>query len=156
METLISRLKQDFPEYHFIVGEYLCWSPSGNEIFYKPSESESNISGLLHELAHAELGHHSYKSDVELLQKEAAAWEKAQTLAKVYDRSIDPNHAQDCLDTYRDWLYKRSSCPACRLAGVQQKSTQYLCLNCGQVWRVSNARFRRAYRLTKQKELQNN
>jgi len=151
MDQLIRKLQADYPAYRFIVGEGLCWSPANGQILYRLDDSEAAISGVLHELAHAVLGHQDYCSDIDLLQKEVAAWQQAITLASLYKQSIDPNHAQDCLDTYRDWLHKRSTCPICQICGVQQKSTQYTCINCGQAWRVSSSRFCRAYRLRQTK-----
>jgi hypothetical protein len=58
---------------------------------------------------------------------------------------IDEEHIQNCLDTYRDWLHKRSTCPRCDSHGLQT-SEQYKCYNCRAVWRVGNERFCRAYR----------
>ncbi len=102
---------------------------------------------LLHETGHALLGHHSYKADFELLKLELAAWERARQIGQEVDVDIDENHIQDCLDTYRDWLYKRSICPSCGTKCLQQDDfTHYSCFNCRAVWRVSASRFARSYR----------
>jgi hypothetical protein len=146
MENLVHKLQQDHPSLLFTVGETLCWSPKLNQIFYAADENEHSVAGLLHEVGHALLGHHTFKSDVELLQKEVEAWQTAQQLASSYGVNIDENHVQDCLDTYRDWLYHRSRCPACHATGVQQTPREYHCINCGTKWGVSNSRLRRPYR----------
>ena len=147
MEKLIRKLRRDHPNLVFTVGKAHCWSPKANQIFYAASDEQIDIAGLLHELGHARLGHQNFASDVELLQKEVEAWQEALRLAETYGKEIDPEHIQDCLDTYRDWLYRRSQCPACKASGVQQTARRYTCLNCGGMWEVTSSRMRRPYRL---------
>jgi len=145
MEKLILRIEQDHPGLLFRPGRSHCWSPQHGQISYTNGDTHA-IEGLLHELGHARLAHENYTSDVELLRKEVEAWEEALCLAELYSVSIDEEHIQDCLDTYRDWVYKRSVCPHCRSTGLQQAEQQYACLNCGYVWKVSSSRFCRPYR----------
>jgi hypothetical protein len=147
MESLVLRLKQDHPALTFKAGEAHYWSPKHGEIFYMDAGGAVNVAGLLHELGHARLGHHGFTSDMELLQKEVDAWQEAMRLAERYGVEISEDHVQDCLDTYRDWLYRRSRCPACEGTGVQQTPKQYLCINCSSSWQVSGSRLRRPYRL---------
>ena len=150
MEKLVHRLRQDYPEFVFSTGIQHCWSPENSEISYADDEAGAhNIEGLLHELGHARLAHERYVSDIDLLQKEVTAWDEAMVLATAYGVEISQNHVQDCLDTYRDWLYKRSRCPACASTGLQQDRQHYVCLNCEHTWTVSVARFQRPYRLSK-------
>ena len=147
MDRLVRKLQRDHPSLVFTVGEALCWSPSHNQIFYANNEEPVNIAGLLHELGHARLSHHNFASDIELLQKEVDAWQEALQLAQRYSVVIDETHIQDCLDTYRDWLFRRSRCPECQATGVQQTARRYLCLNCTKSWNVTASRLRRPYRL---------
>jgi hypothetical protein len=151
MLPLINKIKSKHPTLNFVEGKQFCWSPETSEIIYA-----SDIKGrratwsLLHETGHALLNHTSYEADVELLRLEVDAWEKARTLAISLKIKIDDNHIQDCLDTYRDWLYKRSICPTCRTKCLQQDDHKhYRCFNCHTVWKVSSSRFCRAYRSTK-------
>jgi hypothetical protein len=118
-------------------------------VSYNPDEGSTGFWSILHELGHALLDHQSYENDVNLLQKEAEAWEKAVIVAKSYGMTIDQEHIQNCLDTYRDWLHKRSTCPTCSSHGLQQNKALYRCLNCQGAWKVSSARFCRPYRLKK-------
>lgn len=148
MEKLIEALKADHPGLTFIVGAHLCWSPGKQEIYYEPSGQVETIYGVLHEISHARLGHSTYHTDIDLLNKEVLAWEEALGLAKKYGIELDETHVQDCLDTYRDWLHKRSTCPACGVKGLQSTALQYDCPNCGQMWQVTDARFYRPYRLS--------
>jgi hypothetical protein len=148
MDLLVSLLRQDYPTIQFIAGPKACWAPDLHQITYVTDDSSVSLWTMLHELGHALLGHTSYDSDVYLLQKETAAWEKATTLTEKYGvHQIDDNHIQECLDTYRDWLHKRSTCPTCSDHGIQSTQNLYSCLNCQTTWKVSSARFCRPYRL---------
>jgi len=149
MEELVLKLQRDHPGLLFKPGRSHCWSPENGRISYGRME-EHSIEGLLHELGHARMGHEGYVSDIELLQKEVEAWEEALQLARLYNVTFDMDHMEDCLDTYRDWLYKRSMCPNCLGTGLQKDHRHYYCLNCTQVWRVTASRFCRPYRRSKQ------
>lgn len=151
MRTLINKLSERYPDLRFSAGSQFCWSPETGEIFYnQTSDDQRSVWSLLHETGHALLEHAGYQADVELLRLEVAAWEKAHELAAWLGVKLDENHVQDCLDTYRDWLYKRSICPSCHTKCLQQDDhAHYRCFNCHTVWRVSTSRFCRSYRTTK-------
>ncbi len=150
MEKLIRKLQRDHPDLVFSAGKSHCWSPEQSQISYADEGvSKHGIEGLLHELGHARLKHQGYISDLELLKKEVDAWQEALSLATLYDVSFDKEHMQDCLDTYRDWVYKRSICPMCLNTGLQKNESHYHCLNCGHVWGVTASRFCRPYRRSK-------
>jgi hypothetical protein len=151
MQKLLPKLQAAFPHLIFSPGKQFCWSPESQEIFYKiDADSDQSSWSLLHETGHALLEHTTYHADFELLKLEVGAWEKAKELAQKFGIEIDEEHIQDCLDTYRDWLYKRSICPSCTNKCLQQDDfIHYRCFNCHTVWRVSTSRFCRAYRATK-------
>jgi hypothetical protein len=148
MDKLTASLQAKFPQLRFSAGKQFSWSPEKGEVIYKTGAAgDAATWSLLHETGHALLGHQSYGSDVELLQLEVDAWERAKQLATSFSLQIDENHIQDCLDTYRDWLYKRSICPSCGTRSIQQDNLAcYRCYNCHDTWRVSGNRFTRAYR----------
>jgi hypothetical protein len=102
----------------------------------------------LHETGHALLEHTAYTSDAELLYLEVAAWKHAELLASMLGVKIDDSHIQQCLDSYRDWLFARSSCPRCLSSSLQTEIDKYECFNCRVQWRVSRSRFCRIYRST--------
>jgi len=52
---------------------------------------------------------------------EAAAWEKALELAKTYGITLDQEVSEKHLNTYRDWMHARSTCPKCEATGIRQK-----------------------------------
>lgn len=148
MSELLAQLKIDYPGIKFVESASFYWSPKLQTVHYADSELDisPNAWSLLHELGHALLRHQDYTTDFDLLQLEIAAWEKAVTIAKKYTYIIDPNHIQDCLDTYRDWLYLRSTCPTCMNCSLQIDSRTYSCFNCNTNWHVSRSRQCRTYR----------
>lgn len=144
----IVQIAKDYPQFSFKPGPQENWSPRTKTITYSDSEPLEELRyGLLHELAHALLGHNNYHSDFELLKMEAEAWELAAKIASKYGIKLDEDHIQDCLDTYRDWLHRRSKCPTCGMHVLQKDSQSYQCFNCDTAWRVSGRRFARPYRL---------
>lgn len=143
----INKLKLDFPQFKFAPGQQDHWSPAQRTIFYDAHRSADDTRcSLLHELAHGLLGHTDYGSDFELLKLETEAWAKAAEIGTNYGVKISDDHIQDCLNTYRDWLHRRSACPACGMHVAQKDSRSYKCFNCGTGWSVTNDRFSRAYR----------
>ena len=148
MRTLIKKLPKDFPDLTFEAGSQFCWSPKLQSITYNEQVEDDTIGAwsLLHEVSHAVLDHQHYGSDFELLHLEAAAWHKAAELAEKYGYKIDADHIQDCLDTYRDWLHQRSTCPVCGTTSLQETARKYRCHNCGTSWTVTASRFCRPYR----------
>lgn len=153
MEQFVRKLRQEFPAFTFVQGEVACWSAGKQQIAYSSDRSDASLWTLLHELGHALLGHHSYESDMDLLHKEVAAWQTARQLGRKYSLSIDEDYMQNCLDSYRDWLHKRSTCPHCGSHGLQPSRSLYHCLNCQGIWKVNLDRFCRPYRLKKPSKL---
>lgn len=145
--SLLDKLKQDFPDIGFISSDRFQWSPE-EKIIYFVRDFENGDWSLLHEAGHMLCEHVNYTSDLGLLRMEVEAWEKARTVSKKYGHEIDEKHIDRCLDTYRDWIYKRSSCPRCSQAGVEKATGHYQCINCKYLWKVSSERFCRTYRKT--------
>jgi hypothetical protein len=149
MDDLLHSLTLAYPQLQFSIGERFSWSPKTHQIFYKDSSDPVYPWKLLHEVGHALLGHSSYSSDLALLELEVAAWQKADQLAQEFKITISRDYIQDCIDTYRDWLHKRSTCPTCSTRSLQENAEQYHCFNCQTSWRVSPSRFCRTYRQSK-------
>lgn len=124
------------------------WSPKDSTVHYDPTKlhSPKGVWSLLHECGHARLGHSAYGTDFELVKLEALAWEEAKQLGKKLQIDIAEEHVQDCLDTYRDWLHQRSTCPTCGTIGLQADRYNYSCHNCNGQWSVTASRFCRTYR----------
>lgn len=139
--SLSKQLSKDYPDLTFRPGAQFMWSPTTREIFYLSDSKD--CTRLLHELAHALLEHTDYNRDIQLLTMERDAWEYARTkLALRYDVAINDDTIQADLDTYRDWLHARSTCPHCASTGIQKSGKhRYHCLACNTTWHVNEAHF---------------
>lgn len=144
---VLEQLRQDFPSIEFVNSDRFQWSPE-EKIIYYVEKAENGEWSLLHEGGHMLCGHMNYINDLGLLRMEVEAWEKARELAAKYGFKIDQRHIDKCLDTYRDWVYKRSTCPKCTQAGIEKTTGHYHCINCKHLWKVSSERFCRTYRKT--------
>jgi hypothetical protein len=133
---MIERLKGDFPEFRFRYGKEFRWRSATQTITLEKQEmDEGNVEQkyallALHELAHAILGHADDTYDLKRLKCEAEAWGLVKTdLAARYGVEYDEDLAQEMLDTYRNWLHKKSACPVCKQCRWQIKSGEYSCPN---------------------------
>ena len=124
---LIDSLQRDFPEFKFVSGQKFAFRPP-KTIVLGPEEPRSELLAL-HEVGHAVLEHRDFKTDVERLKMECMAWEKARELADVYGVLFDKEFTEGELDTYRDWLHKKSRCPNCGLTRFQD-TDGYHCPRC--------------------------
>ncbi len=136
--TLIKKLKTDYPQYDFKKSSSFLWSHSEKTVYY--TIENDDCSFLFHELSHALLNHADYKRDIELIAMESEAWDKAKKVAAKYDVKIDDDLIQSNLDTYRDWLHNRSTCPKCNANGLQIRDKTYKCLTCNDEWQVNDAK----------------
>lgn len=128
MDELAEKLKGDFPELRFVWGAKFAFRPP-KTVVIGPSEPFSELL-LLHEVGHAVCKHNGFKMDVERLKMENQAWEKARELANLYSIEVDEDFIQDQLDSYRDWLHKKSRCPRCGLTRFQTLDSKYHCPLC--------------------------
>jgi hypothetical protein len=136
---MIDKLSTAYPHFSFIEAEDFVWSPETKSIHYDPSRvgSKQGAWSLLHETGHAIHNHTNYEFDIDLLKFELEAWEKAKEIASQFDIVIDQDYIEDNLDSYRDWLKRRSTCPDCSYVNLQTASNTYNCFNCGCSWKVS-------------------
>ncbi len=144
---LLEELGRDFVDLRLREGRKFAFRPP-RTIFYVSTKNEKceQVWGadeqkmwrmrVLHELGHAVLGHRDFATDVERLQMERAAWEKARELYEAY-READWGEFEDEmveaeLDSYRDWLHQRSKCAQCGLTRYQTSDGRYHCPRCEQ------------------------
>lgn len=127
-KIFLDKIRVDFPEFRFIVGKKFTFRPP-RTIAVDPEEQNAKLL-LMHELGHALLGHREFKTDVRRIKMESEAWEKARELCDKYGVKYDEEVAQTELDTYRDWLHKKSRCPECGLTRFQTKDGDYHCPRC--------------------------
>jgi hypothetical protein len=149
MDTLVANLQRDYPQLSLRTESSFYWSATTEQIFY--DVRDQTIFGkwsLLHEVGHALLSHNHFQLDLQLLQYELAAWEYAKTLGQRYELAAQEDYIQDCLDSYRDWLHKRATCPTCGTTSIQSDVSpqKYYCFNCHRQWQVGSSRLCRIYR----------
>ena len=137
ISSLVKTLKTNHPELTFQPGEFAHWSASTQTVFYDTSELHGDWI-LLHETSHALLRHTEYMRDIDLLKIERQAWSYAiNTLAPRYGIEIDPDFIETQIDTYRDWLHVKSTCPSCQSNGIEARKHTYTCLHCGSSWHTN-------------------
>ena len=145
----LSKVVKDFEQLHFKSAKEFYWSARDRCIYYNEelATTEAGFYQLLHEIGHALSGHHHYESGVELVKMEAEAWQQATEIAKQYGLNVPTEKIERCLDSYRDWLHLRSSCPDCGSVAVEIETNSYQCFNCLQKWTVPIDQRTRRYRL---------
>jgi hypothetical protein len=140
IDLLIKRLKEDFSDLTFVEEDHFSWAPNTKTVAFSPSEPDA-MERLLHELAHAKLDHHDYDRDIDLIAMERDAWQLACTeLSQKYEVPINTEVIETHMDTYRDWLHARSTCPHCTATGLQIGHRSYKCVACLKTWDVNEAR----------------
>lgn len=147
-DTLLQKIQCDFPEITFVESANFSWHAGSNLVSYKALKANDirGVWALLHELGHALLGHTDFETDIELLKIEVDAWHRAHKIARKYKVKIDEDYIQSCLDSYRDWLHLRSTCPSCYERSPQVDKHTYRCVNCQTEWHVTRSRLCRPYR----------
>ena len=140
LQNWVFRLQQSYPQFTFAEADYCLWRSSEQTIYYAKPSGMTDMWDIFHELGHARRCHAYFSHDVSLLRLEAEAWAEAKTIAAQFDNLIEESHIQDSLDTYRQWLNERSTCPQCGATGVQTKKNTYSCFNCRCSWKVPLSR----------------
>lgn len=155
-ETLVARLEADYPELRFRSGKRFMFRPPRTVVYegflegrrgngdYEEGADEAFDGGrgelewglqLLHEVGHALSGHRVFRTDPERIRMEREAWERARELAERYRAAgynvyYDEDFVEAALDTYRDWLHRRSACPECGLTRYQTVDGRWHCPGC--------------------------
>jgi len=138
--SLLEILTKDYPGLTFHAGEQFEWHPSDNSVVYDYTDP-SFEARLLHEVGHSILGHTTYDRDIDLIAMERDAWQEARVnLSQKYNVAITSDDIDADMDTYRDWLHSRSTCPHCESNGIQTGKKEYTCVTCRKTWRVNEAR----------------
>ena len=135
IDWLVDKLKVDYPDFCFRKGRKFAFRPP-RTIVIGPKEPHDSLL-LLHEVGHAILGHQDFRTDARRIKMEREAWEKARELCVKYGVLYDEEVVECELDTYRDWLDKKSRCPSCRLTRFQTPDGEYHCPHCGEFKQLS-------------------
>lgn len=126
--TFLARIRSDFPEFKIISGKRFSFRPP-KTIVVGPEEPNDSLL-LLHELGHALSGHRNFDTSVRRVKMEREAWDKARELCSKYEVEYDEDLIEGELDTYRDWLHKKTSCPKCGLTMFQTPDGFCHCPRC--------------------------
>lgn len=127
-DEFLEMLRAEFPEFAFRAGRRFSFRYP-KSIYFDQDDERGELL-ILHELGHAILRHRDFKTGAERLKMEQAAWEKARELSERFAIPLDEDLAQAELDTYRDWLDKKSRCPRCGLTRYQTPDGAYHCPRC--------------------------
>ena len=137
--TFLASLTAAYPDFSFKPGKKFKFRPK-KTIYYIPPELFANSPSsssletfpllLCHELAHALLGHFSYKTDLERLKIEVEAWEETKNLCEKFKIPFSKELASIELDSYRDWLDKKSRCKTCGMTRFETPDGTYCCPRC--------------------------
>lgn len=146
INSLICKLREDFSDITFTESDTFKWDCERREIEFNTKDSSYALV-LLHEVAHSVLNHEDYGHDIELVKMEAEAWGHVEdVLAPKYGVKFDGDLAENHIDSYRDWLHKRSTCPNCTINGCQNGEQTYKCPHCLAIWKVGSDKFKNIYR----------
>ena len=139
---------RDFPQLTLRESEDFYYSSRDKCVYYNKAhtQTEAGLFQLFHEIGHALSSHHHYDSGIQLLKMEAEAWKEAKAIAQTYKLTIPDDLIEHCLNSYRDWLHLRSTCPTCKNIAIEEKLNCYHCFNCYQKWSVPTDQRSRSYR----------
>ncbi len=139
ISSLLPRLRDAYPDLEFVASDHFAWQPTGSRVVYNEAADDA-VWQLLHELGHGLLGHTAYARDIELISMERDAWQRAISVAHDFGLTLPPDTIEAHLDSYRDWLHARSTCPDCQQTGIQTAEKTYTCPHCRTAWSVNDAR----------------
>ena len=126
--TFLESIKKSYPDFAFRPGHKFLFRPP-KTIRYIESDENFRLL-LLHELAHAILGHFSFDRSLERLQIERDAWAKTRELCSLYSIPFDEEFAEAELNTYRDWVHQKTLCKHCGLSCLEVSSESLYCPFC--------------------------
>ncbi len=137
-QTLLERITNTYHELNFEPGDEFLYDAADEIIYYHEASlgrNEGQIA-LLHEIAHAQLGHFHYHTDLELFALETQAWHATKHLCAVHGVTLSEEYLRNCLSTYAHWLNNRASCPVCNNFSTQEDELTYRCFLCHARWQV--------------------
>ncbi len=120
----------DYPDVRIVTGRKFAFRPPRTIMV---GEEEPSELLMMHELGHYLCGHVDFAIDADRLRKEREAWEKAREVCDSYGVEYVEEVVERELDTYRNWLDKKSRCPKCGLTRFQTPDRIYHCPKCDMV-----------------------
>lgn len=138
-KNIFSSIINDFSLYSFSSADEYYFDAACDTIYFDANTlySTRGLVCLLHEIAHAELAHFDYRTDLELFAMESRAWIKTKKLAQTYGLPCNDRFIQRCLASYGRWVEARSTCPTCANFSLQSDKTTYQCFYCKTKWHIA-------------------
>ena len=130
LNKIIVQLRKDYPWLRFRMGKKFTFRPARTVVVEQNCGEKCAKLLLLHEVGHALCEHKNYRTDAERVKMEREAWEKARELCERYGVEYDEEVVEAELDSYREWMHKRSRCPKCGLTRYQGRDGRYRCPEC--------------------------
>ena len=128
LSPTLQQIITDFPNLIFKRGSRFTFRPP-NIIILGPKTTNYELL-TLHEIGHALSNHKNYKTYLELLRMETEAWRRAKPLAQKYQVPYNEDLVQSHLNTYRDYLYLKTTCPHCGNYCIQSSTGKLFCPFC--------------------------
>ena len=134
-DDYLAELQARYPEVRWVAGKRFSFRPPRTIQLGEPQPHYLQLA--LHELGHCLAGHRDFRTDIGRLQLEREAWERAHTVwqeLRLKEQGIDwdADFVEAELDTYRDWLHTKSSCPRCGATRFQTIDGVYHCPFCAE------------------------
>lgn len=134
-QAFLETLKSEFPNFSFKPGRKFLFRPK-KSIFYLEDNENFRLL-LLHELAHALLGHFSFETSLDRLKIERDAWDKTRSLCADFNVPFLEEVAEAELNSYRDWLHQKTLCKTCGLSCIEVDSESLFCPFCQKTYKKS-------------------
>ena len=131
--SFLETLKTVYPSFTFKPGRKFLFRPKKTILYLESNENFRLL--LLHELAHALLGHFSFDRSLERLQIERDAWEKTRELCDLHSVPFNESLAEAELNTYRDWVHQKTLCKTCGATCLEVNSESLFCPNCQKTYK---------------------
>ena len=126
--AFLAALQSAYPDFTFKPGRKFLFRPK-RTIYYL--EDDTNFRFLiLHELAHALLGHFSYNTSLERLKLERDAWKRTRELCATHKVPFSEELAELELNTYRDWHHQKTLCKTCGASCLELDAKSLYCPFC--------------------------
>ena len=126
--ALLLSITNKYPQFTFKPGQKFLFRPP-HTIHYVIGEKNFRFL-LLHELAHALLGHFSYQTSLERLKIERDAWDYTRSLCSEEKIPVLETVAEAELDTSRNWVHQKTLCKKCGLSCIEVNKTTLFCPKC--------------------------
>lgn len=132
-QEFLETIKIKYSNFSFKSGSKFLFRP--RKTIYYLEENPNFCLLLLHELAHALLGHFSYETSLERLEIERDAWEKTKKLCKIHSIPYLEDFAEEELDTYRNWTHQKTLCKNCGLTCIEIDLNHLYCPLCRKTYK---------------------